>query len=432
MDKQREYALKKLIKINENRSFTSELLGDLNYEFSLQEAGFIRTIIMGTIKNQIYMDYLIKKLSKVRFKKIHTTILNILRMSLFQLIYMEHIPESAIINEAVNLAKKYGHKASSGFVNGVLRTFVRNKEEYMDLSSLNRIERLSTEFSYPEYIIRLWEEEIDDGLEDLLKFLNTESEFSIRINTLLTTKEKFIEDANNIGVEIEESDISDDALIVLNPNKLINSELFKSGQFYIQSESSIKVGDVVDADKGDIIIDMCAAPGGKSTKLKQKTDDSAEILAFDIYEAKLNKIRENCKRLKINSVVASINDATVYNEKYEEYADIVLIDAPCSGFGLLRKKPEIKLFRTEEDIKELVSIQNEILNVAKNYVKVGGSLVYSTCTINRHENEENIEKFLKENDNFKLISIENQRYIKYIPNIHGTDGFFIAKLEKIS
>ena len=432
MDKQREYALKKLIKINENRSFSSELLGDLNYEFSLQEAGFIRTIIMGTIKNQMYMDYLIKKLSKVRFKKIHTSILNILRMSLYQLIYMEHIPESAVINEAVTLAKKYGHKGSSGFVNGVLRNFVRNKEEYMDLSSLDKIERLSTEFSYPEYIIRLWEEEIGEGLEDLLKFLNTESEFSIRVNTLLTTKEKLIEDIENMRIEVKESNISKDALIVSNPNKIINSELFKSGQFYIQSESSIKVGDVVDPNKNDIIIDMCAAPGGKSTHLAQKTDDMAEILAFDIYDAKLNKIRENCNRLKIKSITTSLNDATVYNEKYDEYADIVLIDAPCSGFGLLRKKPEIKLFRTEQDIEELVAIQNDILNVAKNYVKVGGNLIYSTCTINRHENEDNVEKFLKENENFKLISIENQRYIKYIPNIHGTDGFFIAKLEKIS
>lgn len=432
MDKQREYALNKLIKIDRDKSFSSEVLRDLNRQFNEQEAGFVRRLVYGTIQNRIYMDHIIKKLSKVKFRNIHISIKNILRMSLFQLNYMDHIPSSAVVNEAVLLAKKHGHGGSVGFVNGVLREFTRNPEKYTDLSELGEVERLATQYSFPIYLVEMWMDEIETDIEELLTFMNSEAEFAIRVNTTLSARDMLKGELISQGYDVVYSKLAEDGLVIESPTGILNTKAFKNGKFYVQSESSMKVADIAYSEDIKTVIDLCAAPGGKSTHMAQKMNDSGTVHSLDIYEKKLQLIKENAKRLKLKSIKVGINDATVFNEKYRDLADVVIIDAPCSGFGLIRKKPEIKLFKTEEDIEEIISIQRNILDASVEYVKTGGHLIYSTCTMNKSENEENIEWFLENNPNFQLIPIENQRYVNYIPNIAHTDGFFIAKLMKIS
>jgi 16S rRNA (cytosine967-C5)-methyltransferase len=356
---------------------------------------------------------------------------------------MDKIPPSAAVNESVKLAKRHGHKGSIGFVNGVLRSISRDKDRFMKIDVKDKVDYISIRYSHPRWIVERWVKEFgEEFTEKLCIDNNNKPELNIRVNTLKTTKENLIKKLQEQGMIIRQSKYSNDSLIIENPTRITETKEFLLGYFIIQDESSTLVGQIMDPRPKSVVVDICSAPGGKATHIAQIMNNEGRILSKDIHDHKLKLIEENASRLGINIIETAEGDATKKDESLVNIADYCLVDAPCSGFGLIRRKPEIKWNRKESDINELVNIQYNILNNVKDYLKVGGVLIYSTCTIENDENINLVNKFLEENENFKLVNIEDKinnkenistlkdGYIQLYPHIHGTDGFYIAKMIK--
>ena len=440
----REIALDILYDIIVNGAFSNiSIKKHINEGLNPKEEGLIREIVYGVLENDKYLDYIISKVSKIKMNKIHPSILIILKIGIYQLIFMDKIPPSAAVNESVNLAKKHGHRGTIGYVNGILRNISRNKDEFMKIGAKDKIDYISIKYSHPKWMVERWVRQFgEDFTEELCRKNNEPPRLNIRVNTLKTNKDELKGKLIDYGFTVEDSQYAYDSLLIGNPFRITDLSEFKSGHFIIQDESSTLVGQILDPKPGTVVIDLCSAPGGKSTHLGQIMNNQGKILSRDIYEHKIKLIEENAKRLGINIIQTSISDATKRDESLVNIADYLLIDAPCSGLGLIRRKPEIKRNRKEEDIAELVEIQYIILNNSKDYLKIGGILVYSTCTIEKDENINMINKFLDNNKNFKLVSIEDKisnhpnvdtlkyGYIQLFPHIHNTDGFYIAKLVK--
>lgn len=440
----RELALNILIDIYENQAFSNiAIKRHLKDKLNSQEENLVREIVYGVLENEIYIDYIISKASSIRLKKIHSTMLIILRMGIYQLVFMDKIPPSAAVNESVKLAKRHGHKGSIGFVNGVLRSISRDKYRFMKIDVKDKVDYISIRYSHPRWIVERWVKEFgEEFTEQLCIENNNKPELNIRVNTLKTTKENLIKKLQEQGMIIRQSKYSNDSLIIENPTRITETKEFLLGYFIIQDESSTLVGQIMDPRPKSVVVDICSAPGGKATHIAQIMNNEGRILSKDIHDHKLKLIEENAIRLGINIIETAEGDATKKDESLVNIADYCLVDAPCSGFGLIRRKPEIKWNRKESDINELVNIQYNILNNVKDYLKVGGILIYSTCTIENDENINLVNKFLEENENFKLVNIEDKinnkenistlkdGYIQLYPHIHGTDGFYIAKMIK--
>ncbi len=435
MDKVREAALIVLYKTDKDAAYSNMALKECflkNKDFSKKDRAFITNLVYGTIKAQITIDYIIGCYSKVKIKKISPYILAILRMGIYQIKFMDKIPDSAAVNESVNLAKRYGHKASAGFVNGILRNVLRNEIEYPE----DELENLSVKYSYPLWLLKRWCEDFGKSFTiDLMESMNKEPEVSLRVNLLKTTPEKLLEVLPDARI----SEISSD-MILSDGFDVGNSEGYKKGLFTPQDISASFSARVLNPKPGEKVLDMCAAPGGKTTHLAEIMENKGEILALDIHEHKIKLIEENAKRLGIDIISAKCADASVKNPEFFGKFQKVLADVPCSGLGIIRRKPDIKLKNKEEGIENL---QYKILKNASKYLAVGGELLYSTCTIDKRENEMVIERFLKENEGFRMVDItENlpevlrkpeckKGYVTFYPNIDGIDGFFIAKIKKV-
>lgn len=440
----RELAFNILLDVDQKGAFSNiSMEGHLDGKIRIEESNLVREIVYGVLENELYIDHILRKASKIRIKKIHPKILLILRMGIYQLAFMDRIPSSAAVNESVNLAKKHGHKGSIGFVNGVLRNINRNKEEFMKISVKDRKEYISIKYSHPKWLVERWIDEFgEEFTEKICRANNNTPELNIRVNNLKTNKENLKTSLEKNNLIVREGKYSKDSLIVENPTRITDLEEFKLGHFFIQDESSSLVGQLMNPEPGSLVLDLCSAPGGKATHMAEIMGNRGRVLSRDVYMKKLEIIRENARRLGVEIIETKVEDGRKYNEDLKEVADYLLIDAPCSGFGLIRRKPEIKWNRKEGDIEELVELQYEILDNGKDYLKVGGTMVYSTCTIENDENINLINRFLNENRNFKLVNIENtmenqdnihtleKGYIQLYPHIHGTDGFFIAKMIK--
>ena len=438
----REMAINILLEIEEQGSFSNKLLQEkIEKGTDIREANLARELVYGVLENKRYIDSVISKLSSVRLKKIHPMVLQILRIGVYQLLYLDRIPESAAVNESVNLAKKYSNKGAIGYVNGVLRSLVRQKDKYkVDVEHISE-QDLSKILSYPDYLVNLWEEQLgkEEG-KNLLISSNTKAELNIRVNTLKTSINVLMDRLKDKGYKLRKGDYAKDCIIIENPAGLTSTAEFTLGLFTIQDESSMLVSEVLNPTQGTLILDMCAAPGGKSTHLAQLINDHGTIIARDQSEDKLKLIEENIRRLGIRSIKTEVFDALKLDENLIGKVDYLLLDAPCSGFGLIRRKPDIKWNRTKEEVNSLVEIQERMLNIASNYIKDNGVLVYSTCTINNDENLNQITKFLNNNPQFELQSFkisnkmidqtQNRGYLQLLPSVHGTDGFFIAKMIK--
>lgn len=440
----RELALNILKDIYENQAFSNiAIKRHLKDKLNSQEENLVREIVYGVLENEIYIDYIISKASSIKLKKIHSTMLIILRIGIYQLVFMDKIPSSAAVNESVKLAKRYGHKGSIGFVNGVLRSISRDKDKFMKIDVKDKIDYISIKYSHPRWIVERWVKEFgEEFTEKLCIENNNKPELNIRVNTLKTNKQDLIKNLQEQGMIVRQSKYSKDSLIIENPTRITETKEFLLGHFIIQDESSTLVGQIIDPKPGSLVVDVCSAPGGKATHIAQIMNNEGRILSRDIHDHKLKLIEENASRLGINIIETAEGDATRKDDSLVNIADYCLVDAPCSGFGLIRRKPEIKWNRKESDINELVNIQYNILNNVKNYLKVGGVLIYSTCTIENDENINLVNRFLKENENFKLVNIEDKinnkenistlkdGYIQLYPHINGTDGFYIAKMIK--
>ena len=384
-----------------------------------KDKALVTNIVYGVLQNKMRLDYIISKYSKIPLKKISPDVLNILRIGVYQVIFTDKIPDYAITNESIKLVKKCRKTSASGFVNAVLRGVIRGDKEIK--YPKDRLEYLSMYYSCPIWICKMWDKMYPGRLEDILKSMNDTPKFSVRVNTLKMSVDEFIDLKGG-----KRSKLQKDVVILPSGTDVKNDKLFKDGCYYPQDEASAMVAELLSPKKGQTVIDMCAAPGGKTTHIAQIMENEGEIIAFDIHKHKLDIINDTAKRLGISIIHTKLGDASVYNEQYCQKADCVLADVPCSGLGILRRKPEIKYTKNISDLAELADLQKKILDVSAKYVKKGGTLLYSTCTISDVENDAVTEDFLNKNEDFEL----EKAPIRLLPCDDFSDGFYMAKFVK--
>ena len=386
-------------------------------------------IVYGVLENKIYLDYMIRKLSNIRLKKINPKILIILEMGVYNIHFLEK-KDYAVVNELVNLTKSVDRR-SKGFVNAILRNFIRDEKEIATIYERDDIKALSIRYSLPEELTNyIYQNYGMDYTKKFLRYINSEQVISIRVNNLKTNKVDLKEKLRESGYKIEDGKISKNALRVLNPAGLAESREFKDGLFTIQQESSMKTIEVLDPKKGAKILDLCAAPGTKTSYIGEYIENDGDIIANDLLEQKLPLIKENIYRLGLKNIELTSFDAVILQDKYVDSFDYVLVDAPCSGLGVMGRKAEIRYNRSIEDIKTLAKLQRDILANAVKYLKNGGKILYSTCTIGSIENKANFE-YLRSMNDLELIPIDDKDYIEYVNFEDETDGFFISKFKKI-
>jgi len=399
-----------------------------------EDTGLVTEIIYGTLKYLLAIDKIIEKNSTMPLNKLEDDVLNILRISIYQMKYLDRIPSYAVLNEAVNLAK-IKSKGASGFVNGVLRGYLRSQDEKMTFGS--KLEKDSFNFSFPIWMIELFQTQYGKNYKKILAGLNERPVITYRVNTLKMERAEALQKLLELGYDARETEISPYGIEVKGGKSVLLNPLFQQGILTVQDESSMLVAPLL-VEENRKYMDLCSAPGGKTTHLAELSDDRAMIYAFDIHESKVKLINENKKRLGLQSIITEINDGLNYLPQHSESAN-VLIDAPCSGLGIIRKKPEIKYTKTQKDLEELVAIQRALLETAADYVPSGGILLYSTCTLNKRENEENVRWFLENHAEFSPIPIELGEHENFAYTEEGfltilpgktMDGFFISRLRK--
>ena len=445
IDRAREIALKIIVKIEKDEGYSNlvinEVINENRNSLSDKDVAFISEIVYGVITWKITLDEIIKKYSKIKLKKLSIWILNILRMSIYQIVFLDKIPKSAAVNEGVNLAKRYGHKASSNFTNAILRKV--EKKDYKELFEIkDDVERISKTTSMPIWIIKeLNKNRNIKEVEEICINLNKKPKINIRVNKLKTS----IQEVEKILTEekIQYNKILEEMPEFLEIEKIKdieNNKFFKKGYFTVQDVSAGLTVKILSPKPNEIVLDACSAPGGKTTYIAEMMKNKGKIVAGDIYEHRLNLINENCERLGISIVETKQIDGTIFQEDFYQKYDKILLDVPCLGIGVIRRKPDIKWQKTEEDVKEIIKVQENILKNCSRYLKPGGELVYSTCSILKEENEDIIEKFLNETNNFKIFDLENEvkEFKKYVTKkgflsikpSEKNDGFFICKLIK--
>lgn len=419
-----------------------EILGKYQY-LEKRDRAFISRTVEGTVENMILLDYILEQFSTVRVQDMKPFIRNLLRMSVYQLRYMDS-EAYAVCSEAVKLAQKKGFYNLKAFVNGVLRNAARNMEQiaYPDAQKTPR-RYLSVRYSMPDWILHQWLSQFDLAtVEKICEGLSRESRTCIRCNLSRASKETIMGRLRQQGITVKEVPYLDYALEISGYNYLESIPAFREGLFQVQDVSSMLVAEAAAPKWGDYCIDVCAAPGGKSLHLSDKLNGSGCVEARDLTEYKVSLMKDNLERTKRINMSAVQMDATVFDEASVEKADILLADVPCSGLGVIGRKPDIKFKMTQERQRELVKLQRKILDTVWQYVKVGGTLIYSTCTIGAVENQYNLKWFL-EHYPFQLESIDpylceelrgrttKAGYLQLLPGVHGTDGFFLARLKRV-
>lgn len=425
----REIVLETLLLITKDGEYSHIALKNVldKYQYlDKKERAFITRVVDGTLERMIEIDYIINQFSKVKVNKMKPVIRTIIRSAVYQLKYMDSVPDSAVCNEAVKLATRKGFTNLKGFVNGVLRNISRNLSEVKYPEKEHTVEYLSVKYSLPEWILKKWLNVYDvETVEKMGAEFLKEKPVSIRCNLNQITKKELIEKLKKEGVKVQEVPEISCALYIAGYDYLGALQSFQDGDFYVQDVSSMQVAEWADPKEGDSIIDVCAAPGGKSIHLAEKLRGTGRVEARDLTDYKVGMIEENIERSRLHNIEAVRFDATVFDEESEGKADIVIADLPCSGLGVLGKKTDIKYKMTEAMQTELSNLQKEILSVVHRYVRPGGKLVYSTCTINRSENEENVRWFLENHPEYTLIKDKQM-----LPGIDSGDGFYIALFQK--
>ena len=432
----RQSAFSILLKIEKDKAYSNIALDSAVRELSLDstDCAFISRLVYGVTERKITLDYVISQFLNQPIKKLKAEVLVILRLGTYQILYMDKIPDSAAVNESVSLAKNNKSSYASGVVNAVLRKVSLEKENVF--KSLSGDERLSILYSAPIDLVRfLMHHYNEENAEEILKSALNKKEITIRVNTLKTTQNELIEILEKENISTEKTSLKD-ALIINTKGAVYELDAYKKGLFYVEDVSSQICVKELDLKENYKLIDICSAPGGKSFTASQYMNNTGKIYSCDIHEHRVELIKSGAKRLGIENIIPTVNDATIFNEEFIN-ADCVLCDVPCSGLGIIGKKPEIK-YKSLDEIKELIPIQKEILSTASKYVKKGGTLVYSTCSINPNENRKICDWFLKEHEDFYSVKVspESERcidegdYLTLLPHINNCDGFFIAKFIK--
>ena len=441
---EREIVLEVLLEITEHGMYSHIVLRDVlnKYQYlEKKERSFITRVTEGTLEHMMEIDFILDQFSKVKVKKMKPVIRNIMRSAVYQMKYMDSVPVSAACNEAVKLAVRKGFGSLRGFVNGVLRNVARNLDqiEY----PAEPLKRLSIQYSMPEWILNLWLKAYDsDIVEQMLQAFQRETPLTIRCNLRMVTPKQLKEHLEAEGVTVKVHPYLEYAFHISGFDYLGDLESFQKGEFSVQDISSMLVSELAGPKEGDYVIDVCAAPGGKSLHMAEKLNGSGHVEARDLTEYKVGLIQENIERTGLSNVEAVQQDALIFDETSVGKADIVLADLPCSGLGVLAKKTDLKYKATKEGADSLAKLQREMLKNVQAYVKDEGKLVYSTCTINPAENMDNVHWFLNEYPEFELIDIhgslceELQKDVKengciqLLPGVHQSDGFFLACMKK--
>ncbi len=441
----RYLAVEILEKIELEGSYSNLLLRKTINEkdLSKEETNLLTELVYGVIQRKMTLDYQLHPFIKKQ-KKIENWVIQLLRISLYQFEYLDRIPPHAIVNEAANIARARGHRGVVGLVNGVLRNIPRKGVlDPQTIEPLNK--RLSIQYSLPIWLVDEFIQELGEAeAEKLVGSLVERPKLSLRVNLKKISREEALETLTKEGYQVEPSDISPFGIIALN-GVPVDSELFIQGHLAVQDESSMLVAPIVDAKPEHQVLDACAAPGGKTMHMATNYVESSQggqIVALDVHEHKMTLIHENADRQGVADVVTTkeLDARNVVDVYSKESFDRILVDAPCSGLGLMRRRPEIRYNKTLADIKNLQKLQLEILNAASKVLKTGGDIVYSTCTITKRENEDVVQAFLKANDAFELIPIElpnsemtinESGTLSIYPHQYGTDGFYIAKMRKV-
>lgn len=433
----REIVLDILMEILEKGSLSHLVLKQAleKYQYlEKQERAFITRITEGTLEYLIQLDAVINRYSKVKVNKMKPVIRTLLRMSVYQILYMERVPDSAVCNEAVKLAKKRKFQGLTGFVNGVLRSIAREKE---NLSFTSAAER----YAIPQWMFDMWEKDYGkETAETIAASFLEDRPLTVRCNTSLASVEEIRARLQDQGIQSTVSEISETMLSLQGYDYLDMVEVFYEGKITVQDTSSSMVGIVASPKKGDFVLDVCSAPGGKSLHVADLLEGTGLVESRDLTEYKIGLVEENIARCGFTNMQTMVWDATEFDPSMEGKADIVIADLPCSGLGIIGKKPDIKMRLKEEELDSLQTLQREILSVVSRYVKPGGTLIYSTCTINKKENEENAA-WISEQLPFKKKDIASllpealkkdcvENRIQLLPGIHPCDGFFISAFEK--
>lgn len=422
----RELILEILLAVTRDGEYSHIALRNVleNYQYlDKSERAFITRVTEGTLERMIELDYIINQFSKTKVNKMKPVIRTIIRSAVYQLKYMDSVPDSAVCNEAVKLAGKRGFSGLKGFVNGVLRNISRNLDNVKYPDKSDTVKWLSVMYSMPEWIITEWLKNYDrEMVEKMLQAFLAERPTTIRCNLSQISREELAEELKKEGVKVRLCDTVDSALFISGYDYLGALESFRTGHFQVQDISSMKVAEWADPKEEEYIIDVCAAPGGKSLHLADKLAGKGHVEARDLTPYKVDLIRDNIARIGIDNIEAVCQDATVYDEASEKKADILIADLPCSGLGVLGKKTDLKYKMNPDTQEELVHLQRKILSVVHHYVKSGGKLLYSTCTIHRAENQENAAWFAEQYPEFELV-----RERQFLPGVDDSDGFYIAE-----
>lgn len=482
MGSPREEVLLLLIDLDRKKVMSSQGLSNLLFRYQFekkQDRAFMTRLFEGTLEQQIYLDYVLNQFSSKKMEKQKPLIRCLLRMSLYQILFMEQVPDSAACNEAVKLAKKKGFTSLSGFINGILRNISRKKDKIaLPDEQKAPLLYLSIRYSIPLWILEYWQKDYAyETVKQMAEASLQNPPTTVRVNLSRANVEEAVKSMEEEGVSVEKGVYLPYVLKIKEYDSLSRLTAFRQGLIQVQDESSALLSHVANPDKGSLIVDVCSAPGGKSLHLadilkqkekketagiekkKDKGNESVNtagekreaqkngkgfIISRDITESKIELIEENIERCGFDNIRTEVFDGGTLDEKLIEKADLVIADVPCSGLGILARKNDIKYNASMERIRELVPLQRQIVKNAASYVKPGGSLLFSTCTISREENEANREWILKElpfeEEGFESLLPDHfadylkqeagKGFLKLLPGIAGTDGFYIAKFRK--
>jgi 16S rRNA (cytosine967-C5)-methyltransferase len=433
MKTSRQVVLELLIKMEQNGAYSNIVLDNTFHaeKLSNRDKAFAAMLFYGVIERRMTLDYIIRLYSSTEFDKIDTDVLQLLRMGLYQLLYTA-VPESAAVNECTELAKE----SRKGFVNGILRNFIRDGKK-IDYKDLEGAAKLSIEYSCPKWLVKKWTGMFgEEKTVELLKDSFGRPPLFVKVNTLKCTSDELIAEFAKEKIEAKKNPLLDDCLEVGRIHGVEATNAYRKGLFHVQDISSQLCCKVARPVFNETVIDVCAAPGGKTFTMGEMMSNRGKIYSFDLYDGKVSMINEGARRLGLSIVTAAVNDATSYNENIP-MADKVLCDTVCSGLGVIRRKPEIK-YKEMKNLVDLPILQQHIMETASKYVKVGGTLIYSTCTLNTDENEKVVEGFLSRNPGFSpvvvpinIAGVEDVCMRTFLPTVTGGDGFFAATLRRV-
>lgn len=424
-------ALEALLKIEEEEAYSQLVINHLLQqadEMDARDKSLVTEIVYGTLQHQRLIDFYLTPFLKQNIDKLDCWVKHVLRLSVYQLLFLDRIPERAVVHEAVEIAKKKGHRGIQSMVNGVLRNFIRTPRASLDTIE-DPLNRIAVQTSHPTWMVKRWSKQF--GLEETLKICeanNKRPPLTIRVNTLKSSREQLKLALEDEGYDVTISKHTPEGLHIRNGSRLINSHYYKEGYFTIQDESSMQVAPLVNPQPGMRVLDVCAAPGGKATHLAELMNNEGEIVANDVHAHKKELIEKQAHRLQVTNIKVMTSDGRLLGKHLTQPFDCILLDAPCTGLGVIRRKPDLKWKKKPQDHSAIATIQTDLLEAVTPLLKREGTIVYSTCTIDKEENDQVIEQFIAKHNNYRIV--EGTKKL-ILPHHHDSDGFFMIKLQRM-